>query len=36
MAIVYDKDFFRMMLRADLEKWIKDNYDNLIGSTIFT
>lgn len=36
MAEVYTKDFFRKMLKSDLEKWIKDNYDNLIGSAIFT
>lgn len=36
MAITYDKEFFRMMLRTDLEKWIKNNYTNLIGSAIFT
>ena len=36
MAITCNKDFFRMMLKTDLEKWVSDNYTNLIGSAIFT
>ena len=36
MNNIYDKNFFRMMLREELKEWIKNNYTNLIGSAIFT